>query len=69
MRNILSGRSLVFRTMFKSGMLESDIKNKSTPIPIPDVTPEAFLVILKYMYTGKYELTIDTVFQVLYASK
>lgn len=68
-RDILSGRSLVFRAMFKSGMLESCIKNKSTPIQIPDVTPEAFLTILTYMYTGKYKLDITTVFQVLYVSQ
>lgn len=68
-RNILSARSLVFRAMFRSGMWESNIKNKSTPIYIPDVTPKAFLTILQYIYTGNFKLDITAVFQVLYAAK
>ncbi len=68
-RSILSGRSPVFRAMFRSGLRESNIENKLIPIHIPDVTPKAFLIILEYIYTNKFKLCMETSFQVLYAAK
>ncbi|XP_067205755.1 BTB/POZ domain-containing protein 6-B-like isoform X2 [Linepithema humile] len=47
----LAMSSPVFEAMFFGGMAE-----KNDPIPIEDVQPEAFKVLLEYIYTDKIEL-------------
>jgi len=53
-KNILSARSRVFCTMFKSGMRES----KDTVIPIEDTDEVTFREMLKFIYCGQCDQSI-----------
>ena len=53
--------------MFRSGMEESVLPNK--PIQIPDISPEAFGIILEFIYTGEINSHIHAPYQVLYAAQ
>jgi hypothetical protein len=57
--HILTGHSSVFDAMFNGGFREG--KEERAPIPIPNITPERFLQMLKYMYTGDADVTEDCI--------
>ncbi|XP_077477773.1 BTB/POZ domain-containing protein 6-B-like [Stigmatopora argus] len=61
---VLAVGSSVFCAMFYG-----DLAEEETGIPIPDVEPAAFLIMLKYMYSDEIELEADTVLATLYAAK
>lgn len=66
-RSILACRSPVFDSMLYGPMLEG--KN-NTVIHIPDITSDAFLVMLQYIYTDKIDtITCANVLSTLYAAK
>ncbi|KAL3853691.1 hypothetical protein ACJMK2_017214 [Sinanodonta woodiana] len=61
---ILICRSSVFYSMFCGPLAE-----RNTEICIPDIQPDAFRLLLRYMYTDETELTADNVLPLLYAAK
>ncbi|CAH1791725.1 unnamed protein product [Owenia fusiformis] len=62
---VLAIGSSVFHAMFYGGLAEHGHKD----IEIPDVEPQAFLNLLKYLYSDEIELGADTVLATLYAAK
>lgn len=61
---VLSTSSTVFYAMFYGGLAEPrDV------IDVPDVEPEAFLAMLRYMYADDISLDSDNVLATLYCSK
>ena len=52
--------------MFQTGLRESSplYGTLEDPILIPDVSPEAFLTILEFLYAGSAKLYVRTAFQV-----
>ena len=56
-RVLLSARSEVFDRMLNGNMKESNIE---LDIDIPDMDSSAFLPMLKFVYTGKSDLTPET---------
>ena len=61
---VLATSSSVFYAMFYGGLAEPrDI------IDVPDVEPEAFLAMLRYMYSDEISLDADNVLATLYCSK
>ncbi|XP_055349991.1 BTB/POZ domain-containing protein 6-like [Paramacrobiotus metropolitanus] len=60
---ILSLSSDVFYTMFHGSMPE-----RRETIDIPEVLPEAFEILLTYLYTDKADLTVENVWPVLYCA-
>ena len=61
---VLATSSSVFYAMFYGGLAEPrDI------IDVPDVEPEAFLAMLRYMYSDDISLDADNVLATLYCSK
>lgn len=61
---VLGSTSPVFYSMFYG-----ELKEKSDVINIPDVTVDAFRCLLKHIYKDILELTVETAFSTLYASK
>ncbi|XP_038074219.1 BTB/POZ domain-containing protein 6-like [Patiria miniata] len=61
---ILASGSSVFFAMFYG-----DLAENQTEIVIPDVEPQAFLTLLKYLYCDEVDLTPDNVLTTLYAAK
>ncbi|XP_070579032.1 BTB/POZ domain-containing protein 3-like [Ptychodera flava] len=61
---VLATGSSVFYAMFYGELAE----NRSE-IEIPDVEPQAFVTLLKYLYCDEIDLTADSVLSTLYASK
>ncbi|XP_038678034.1 BTB/POZ domain-containing protein 6-B isoform X2 [Scyliorhinus canicula] len=61
---ILAVGSSVFYAMFYGELAE-----EKSDIPIPDVEPAAFLILLKYLYSDEIDLEADTVLASLYAAK
>ncbi|XP_071800936.1 BTB/POZ domain-containing protein 6-B-like [Asterias amurensis] len=61
---ILASGSSVFFAMFYS-----DLAENQSEINIPDVEPQAFLTLLKYLYCDEVDLTPDNVLTTLYAAK
>uniref|UniRef100_A0A5S6R451 BTB domain-containing protein n=1 Tax=Trichuris muris TaxID=70415 RepID=A0A5S6R451_TRIMR len=60
---VLATGSTVFYAMFFGGF------SKNAEIPIPDVEPEAFKIMLRYLYTDEVHLDADTVIPTLYVAK
>ena len=63
---VLATASTVFYAMFYGGLANRDLKD---PIEVPDVEPEAFLSMLKYIYCDEIDLNPDNVLATLYAAK
>ena len=63
-RNVLASCSDYFQKMFTTDMLEKSNKN----IKINDVTAEAMSTILTCIYTGKIELNLNNIYDVLRAA-
>ncbi|XP_078675068.1 BTB/POZ domain-containing protein 6-B-like [Branchiostoma floridae x Branchiostoma belcheri] len=61
---VLATGSTVFYAMFFGGLAEN-----KTDIEIPDVEPQAFLAMLKYLYCDEIDLEPDTVLATLYSAK
>ncbi|XP_055331639.1 BTB/POZ domain-containing protein 3-like [Paramacrobiotus metropolitanus] len=63
---VLSLGSDVFHTMFNGGLPETG----DTPIDIPEILPEAFANMLRYLYTGSVdgELKAENVFETIYCA-
>ncbi|XP_068607771.1 BTB/POZ domain-containing protein 6-B-like [Brachionichthys hirsutus] len=61
---VLAVGSSVFCAMFYG-----DLAEEESEIPIPDVKPAAFLILLKYLYSDEMDLEADTVLATLYAAK
>eukprot|EP00096_Caligus_rogercresseyi_P006264 TRINITY_DN2258_c0_g1_i1.p1 TRINITY_DN2258_c0_g1~~TRINITY_DN2258_c0_g1_i1.p1 ORF type:complete len:394 (+),score=124.08 TRINITY_DN2258_c0_g1_i1:856-2037(+) len=61
--------STVFYAMFYGGLAESSSASSEHIVPIPDVEPSAFLVMLKYLYCDEIDLEPDNVLPTLYTSK
>ena len=55
-RNILCCRSAYFRSLLLNDFIE---KNQTKPIELSDITYEAFLEILYFIYTGTYHSTMS----------
>lgn len=60
---VLATASSAFRAMFFGGF------SPDTQITVPDVEPEAFKTMLRYLYTDEVRLTVDNALPVLYVSK
>ena len=56
-RILLSARSEVFEKMLNGPMKESNV---SMDIEVPDMDSSAFLTMLRFVYTGKSDLTPET---------
>eukprot|EP01083_Nonionella_stella_P180535 644111_1 len=66
-RNILAARSPVFEAMLYGHMMEA--RPDSGAIIIPDVTPESFMIMLRFIYTDNVDtLTQDNVVNTLSCS-
>ncbi|CAH1788411.1 unnamed protein product [Owenia fusiformis] len=61
---ILSVGSPVFDAMFYG-----PVKETTDTINIPDIIPEAFLELVRFIYSERVQLTIDNVVEVKYAAK
>ncbi|XP_055355149.1 BTB/POZ domain-containing protein 6-B-like [Paramacrobiotus metropolitanus] len=65
---VLSLNSTVFRTMFNGNWKESG----EQPIDVPEILPEAFSNMLKYMYTGSVDATddlkVNNIFETIYCA-
>ncbi|XP_030854339.1 BTB/POZ domain-containing protein 6-B-like [Strongylocentrotus purpuratus] len=61
---VLATGSSVFFAMFYG-----DLAENTSEIVTPDVEPEAFLTLLKYMYCDEIDLTPENVLDTLYAAK
>ncbi|XP_055355075.1 BTB/POZ domain-containing protein 2-like [Paramacrobiotus metropolitanus] len=55
---VLSSASDVFYIMFNGSLPE----NRNGPIDIPDIPPQAFQNMLKYIYTSEKQVTLDDVY-------
>ena len=64
-RYVLATGSTVFYAMLYGGLADADCED----IAVPDVDPEAFLGLLKYLYCDDIYLEPDTVLATLYAAK
>ena len=64
-RYILATGSTVFYAMLYGGLSNKD----SEEITVPDVDPDAFLAMLKYLYCDDIQLEPDTVLATLYSAK
>jgi len=64
-RYVLATGSTVFCAMLYGGLSDKD----KDEIVVPDVDPEAFLAMLKYLYCDDIQLEPDTVLATLYAAK
>jgi len=64
-RYVLATGSTVFYAMLYGGLADVDCED----IAVPDVDPEAFLGLLKYLYCDDIYLEPDTVLATLYAAK
>ena len=62
---ILATGSTVFYAMFYGGYVETSTET----IDVPDVDPDAFLSMLKYLYCDEIDLNPDNVLATLYAAK
>ncbi len=62
---VLATGSTVFFAMFYGGYTETNAET----IEVPDVDPDAFLTMLKYLYCDEIDLTPDNVLATLYAAK
>ena len=62
---ILATGSTVFYAMFYGGYVESNAET----VDVPDVDPDAFLAMLKYLYCDEIDLNPDNVLATLYAAK
>ncbi len=51
-RAVLAARCPFFRTLFNAGMADSAVRE----LPLPDADPDAFAVLLRYMYGGRVPL-------------
>ena len=56
-RIILSSRSAVFERMLNGPMIES---HSNSDIEVPDMEPDAFLAMLRFVYSAKSNLTPET---------
>ncbi|KAH7698620.1 BTB/POZ domain-containing protein 6-A, partial [Aphelenchoides avenae] len=65
---ILAAASEAFEKQFY-GAFERPSVEKPLVVEIPDGTPDAFRVLLTYIYTDRAVLTIDNVSSVIYLSK
>ena len=63
---ILATGSTVFYAMFYGGYVET---SSAETIDVPDVDPDAFLSMLKYLYCDEIDLNPDNVLATLYAAK
>merc|ERR1719323_826557 len=63
---ILATGSTVFYAMFYGGYVET---SSADTIDVPDVEPDAFLSMLKYLYCDEIDLNPDNVLATLYAAK
>ena len=63
---ILATGSTVFYAMFYGGYVET---SSAESIDVPDVDPDAFLAMLKYLYCDEIDLNPDNVLATLYAAK
>lgn len=62
---LLAMSSPVFEAMFYG-----DLAEKNDPIPIEDIQPEAFKILLKYIYTDNFELeSFDLTYKLWYCAK
>ncbi|XP_065332140.1 BTB/POZ domain-containing protein 6-B isoform X1 [Cloeon dipterum] len=61
---VLATGSSVFYAMFFGGLAE-----ESAEIEVPDVEPQAFLTMLRYLYCDEIQLEADTVLATLYVAK
>lgn len=72
---VLATGSTVFYAMFYGGLsgnTNSSIAGAESKLPVvevPDVDPEAFLTMLKYLYSDEIALNADNVLSTLYAAK
>ena len=64
-RYVLATGSTVFYAMLYGGLADQDAEE----IVVPDVDPEAFLAMLKYLYCDEIHLDQDSVLATLYAAK
>jgi len=64
-RYVLATGSTVFYAMLYGGLADTECED----ITVPDVDPEAFLGLLKYLYCDDIYLEPDTVLATLYAAK
>ncbi|GFO35719.1 BTB/POZ domain-containing protein [Plakobranchus ocellatus] len=64
---VLVSRSPVFDAMFYGPL--SGGGEEDSPVIIPDIEPEPFMVFLRYMYCGEVSITSDNVIYLLYAAK
>ena len=64
-RYILATGSTVFYAMLYGGLADNDCEE----IVVPDVDPDAFLAMLKYLYCDDIQLDPDSVLATLYAAK
>ncbi|CAH1773514.1 unnamed protein product [Owenia fusiformis] len=67
-RCILSTRCDVFRAMFSDQESKSDKNNKEIPFVLSDITPDIFLAVMEYIYTGCVSLTGKIAIDVLGSS-
>lgn len=63
-RNILAASSPFFMAMFRSELDES----RQSKVPIKEMEASTLLLVLDYVYTGKVELSVDNVQNVLSAA-
>ena len=63
---VLATGSTVFYAMFFGGYVETTC---SDTIDVPDVDPDAFMSLLKYLYCDEIDLNPDNVLATLYAAK
>ena len=64
-RYVLATGSTVFYAMMYGGLADRDCEE----IVVPDVDPDAFLAMMKYLYCDDIHLEPDTVLATLYAAK
>lgn len=61
---VLATGSAVFDAMFNGG-----IRNQDSEITLPDVEPQAFLALLRFLYTDEVRIGPETVMTTLYTAK
>ena len=66
-RYVLATGSTVFYAMLYGGLAVSDTDTEE--VVVPDVDPDAFLAMLKYLYCDDIQLEPDTVLATLYSAK
>ena len=62
--SVLATGSAVFDAMFNGG-----IRNQDSEITLPDVEPQAFLALLRFLYTDEVRIGPETVMTTLYTAK